>query len=294
MVNQSGFKIGYNDGRTITGDLISDAVNLGNMTVDSVTMAVATELIDWHMSGPGIMGIGSEAGEAMGFINSRSYSIWLDDLGAANGTILFGGYDTDKYTGNLTVLKILDADRLKVWWSSLTLTDSNGSITLLSDSFPYPASLDIGSSASHVPSGVWSKLCERFGVRNQNIGTDAYPNDAACVVPCDLGYGSLDFGFGGSNGTIVSVPFSELAPPGFNARTGEPLYYPNGTRMCLFGLTPGTDGDVFGDTLLRSAYVVYDLDNEKIAIAQSNVSSTSSNNIVEIPVGGLPFAGTGV
>jgi hypothetical protein len=39
-----------------------------------------------------------------------------------------------------------------------------------------------------------------------------------------------------------------------------------------------------GDTFLRSAYLVYDLENNEISIAQTNFNSTS-NNVVEIGTG---------
>jgi hypothetical protein len=41
---------------------------------------------------------------------------------------------------------------------------------------------------------------------------------------------------------------------------------------------------LLGDFFLRSAYVVYDLTNNRIGIAQSNLNSTTSN-IVEVPAG---------
>ena len=32
-------------------------------------------------------------------INTVAYSLWLNDLDASTGSILFGGIDTEKYTG---------------------------------------------------------------------------------------------------------------------------------------------------------------------------------------------------
>jgi hypothetical protein len=46
---------------------------------------------------------------------------------------------------------------------------------------------------------------------------------------------------------------------------------------------------VLGDTFLRSAYVVYDLQNNQISIAQTDFNATSSN-VVEITAGGVPGA----
>jgi hypothetical protein len=46
---------------------------------------------------------------------------------------------------------------------------------------------------------------------------------------------------------------------------------------------------VLGDTFLRSAYVVYDLQNNQISLAQTDFNATGSN-VVEITAGGVPGA----
>lgn len=336
MVEQAGFSISYADGTGADGDYLSDKVGLGGATVNNVTVAVATELYGWDLVSPSVMGIGFETKEAVTdtppypgvlrhmvaqqLINTRSYSLWLDDLGksnrvhsiyvltlisssalnlykltssteAATGTLLFGGYDTDKYTGNLTILEIqpdLDTgikDEFNVAWTSLTFTNSTGSVKLSSDSFKVPALLDSGTSFTYIPNGMYDRLAGHFG---------AYTNETnqQILVPCDVGEGSLDFGFGGSSTPIVSVPFSELAPLAYGSEMGHPIYLPEGSQACMFGLGPsdGEDEITLGDTFLRSAYVVYELDAKLIAMAQSNLNSTSSN-VVEIQAGPDPFGG---
>jgi len=74
--------------------------------------------------------------------------------------------------------------------------------------------------------------------------------------------------------------------------TGRQLTFTDGTPACLFGVSPaGSMVSVFGDTFLRSAYVVYDLDNNEISLAQTNFNSTGTD-IVEIVPGasGVPDA----
>jgi hypothetical protein len=68
-----------------------------------------------------------------------------------------------------------------------------------------------------------------------------------------------------------------------------------GRPVCILGIGPaGNSVAVLGDTFLRSAYVVYDLANNEISLAQTNFNSTSEN-IQEIQKGtdGVPNA-TGV
>jgi Eukaryotic aspartyl protease len=67
---------------------------------------------------------------------------------------------------------------------------------------------------------------------------------------------------------------------------------------CVFLLTSfvgvsdaGDSTSVLGDTFLRSAYVVYDIANNQISLAQTNFNATSSN-VKEIAAGasGVPNA----
>lgn len=59
----------------------------------------------------------------------------------------------------------------------------------------------------------------------------------------------------------------------------------DGSRACLFGLSPSGNGvNVLGDTFLRSAYVVYDINNNQISMAQSNFDPKGSD-VIEIGSG---------
>lgn len=53
---------------------------------------------------------------------------------------------------------------------------------------------------------------------------------------------------------------------------------PYDSPKCLFGILRFRDnGGLLGDTFLRSAYVVYNLDNNEISLAQSNFNATMSH-----------------
>ena len=218
--------------------------------------------------------------QSQGLISSRTYSLWLDDLEDSTGTVLFGGYDTAKYVGDLTLLDIQpdeqtgEIDSMTVAWTSLALTDDSGSTLITPDDFPLPAVLDSGTTLTVIPSDLFEQLSDYFGA----VPDESYGN----LVDCGIGgaNGSLDFEFGG--GPIISVPFVELAVPAFDD-DGNPLQFDDGTPACQFGVDQSPDGIsiLLGDTFLRSAYVVYDLDAQQIGIAQTNFNTTDSN-IVEI------------
>jgi Eukaryotic aspartyl protease len=208
----------------------------------------------------------------------------------STGTVLFGGYDSDKYSGQLTILEIYpDAQSgiissMTVAWTSLSVSDSSGTTLLSSGDFPLPAVLDSGTTLTVIPSDMYNQLANYFeAVSDRTYGV---------LVACSIGSvtGSLDFGFGGSSGPIISVSFSELAIPAFNEH-GNPLTFEDGSAACTFGLDATTQGEpiLLGDTFLRSAYVVYDLDSKQIGIAPT-VFNTTSSNIVEIGSGNVAGA----
>ena len=172
---------------------------------------------------------------------------------ASTGTILFGGYDTTKFSGSLTTLPIVPNDGgynvLQVDWSSLSLTDQSGTTTYTADGFSETSTLDSGTTLSKVPSDVFASLIQYFNLQAQSESDGSTEYYVDCSIASSQG--SIDFGF---SGVTIQVPFSELA-------------LSTGSDSCLFGLQPG-DG-VLGDTFLRSAYVLYDLGNDQISLAQT-------------------------
>ena len=70
---------------------------------------------------------------------------------------------------------------------------------------------------------------------------------------------------------------------------GDVPHFQNGEAACALGIDAAQGRPVlFGDTFLRSAYVVYDLVNNRIGIAQSNFNAGSSN-IVAFASSGAPI-----
>ena len=101
----------------------------------------------------------------------------------------------------------------------------------------------------------------------------------AVVVPCDLASvdGTLNYGFGGPGGPVIKVAVSDLVLP-LTLRSGRKPTFSDGTEACQLGIQPAGDLPILlGDTFLRSAYAVYDLANNRIALAQTDFNSTDSN-----------------
>lgn len=226
-----------------------------------------------------------------GLIQSTAYSLWLNDLDASTGSILFGGVNTGKFHGDLFSLPI---QKVQGAYSAFVITLTGFSMNLDSDgqpfdssSLPAPVLLDSGSSLTYLPEDITSTIFEDLGVvfsRRQGIGY------VPCNMPIDEGTG-FNFSFSGPS---IFVGMDEMI---FNtgSDSGPQPQFSNGDPACVFGIAPSTSAlSVLGDSFLRSAYVVFDLENNEISIAKTNFNSTE-DNIIEITKGkdGVPDA-TGV
>ena len=213
---------------------------------------------------PSVMGVGYASNEAItelqqpsypnlvdvmvseGLIESQTYSLYLDDIEASTGVILFGGVDFDKFSGTLQTLPINTDNgtysRLMITLTDMTIsTPDNPPVELGSSStFPLSVVLDSGSTLSHLPTFVVASLANIFDAQLQD---DLYilPNCDALFAP-----GTVDFFF---SGVQISVPFSEII---VDVGVTSPV--------CAIGIQAmDTPCGSLGDTFLRSAYVVYDL-----------------------------------
>jgi Eukaryotic aspartyl protease len=295
------FEIQYVDGSQISGDYISDVLNIGSTKLTQMTMAEATQAT----RGIGIMGVGYRSGESSaeldgftypnvvnvlkneGYISSLAYSLYLNDLEANTGSILFGGVDTDKFTGDLIALPVqLDSQTdsltsFTVAWTGLTVT-GGGKTSNLSPSAPVAAILDCGTTDLYVPDDIATAIFNGVGV----ITDPTYGN----VVKCSLANDDLTFSFqfGGANGPTINVALSEFVTPIPTANGLAPTF-DDGSAACAFAIgAAGSDPILFGDTFLRSAYVVYDIETNIIALAQTNFDHLGSSNVKEISGGQIP------
>jgi hypothetical protein len=231
-------------------------------------------------------------------IQSRTYSLYLDDIDASTGSILFGGVDTDKFSGTLSTFPINTdgsgtANQFVITLTGLSLSPPSGSTTGIGSSslFPVNVLLDSGSSYISLPTGMATALATAMGATfSRQLGGYLLPN-----CNSQFSSGSLNFFF---SGVQISVPYDELIVNP-TATDGSTFLYNDGSPACMLGILSGTSDNiaVLGDTFLRSAYVVYDLvtppliecrlifqDNQEISLAPTKFNSTSSN-VLAIPSG---------
>jgi len=110
---------------------------------------------------------------------------------------------------------------------------------------------------------------------------------------CDCKYrnnnDSLTVEFAGK--VTINVPARQFIVPIYDPETNKPQYLDTAGKQqaCAFMLTPSSpSGQGFltiGDAILRSMYVVYDLDNGQISLAQAELDSSKEPDIVPVQAG---------
>lgn len=312
----SDFDISYLDGTGSSGDYITDTFAIGGASIKALQMGYATQTV----RGTGIMGISYSASEStldnypnlidqfeqQGLISTKAYSLYLNDFRSESGSILFGGIDTDKFIGNLSSMPIVQTQTsngtsgysvLAVALNSMTANPGSGAnkspVSLGGQ--PLPAILDSGTTLSYLPSTVAASLFSAIGAYTDDLVTGYTFID--CDGPSDLTV-TLSLG----QGATIVLPASQIVLDVFAGMQSQiPSNVPF-SNACLFGfqdigsasssslsamaatqIAASSDSSfaLLGDTFLRSTYAVYDLTNNEIGLAQSNLNSSTSS-IVEI------------
>ncbi|KAK0099895.1 hypothetical protein ONS95_013279 [Cadophora gregata] len=292
----SDFNISYVDGSGAAGDYVTDTFSIGTSSLRKLQFGVGYV----SSSSEGILGIGYEVNEVQvgragkapyrnlpsqmvedGLIQSNAYSLWLNDLDANTGSILFGGVDTGKYLGTLETLPI-QAEGGFFAEFLITLTAVSFGNIVIAKNQAQAVLLDSGSSLTYLPDAMTEAIYEQVDAQY-----DA--SQGAAYVPCSLADNATTLNFTFS-GPMISVPMDELVIVVTSA-SGRQLTFSDGTPACLFGIAPaGSSTSVMGDTFIRSAYLVYDLANNEISMAQTNFNSTTTN-VVEITTGATSVPG---
>lgn len=289
------------------GDYFRDTFTIANASVANLTMGLGLDTTIAY----GLLGIGYSLNEAIidkedaisaeylnlpalmmheGLIVTNAYSLWLNDLDASTGSILFGGVDTQKYVGNLTRVPVIrnaitdQYDSLIVGLRSISAVSSSGVDRLTSEQDPIKVVLDSGTTLSYLPTDIAQQMWTETGA------TYVAPMGMA-LIPCNMerSTGYFTFNFGGEGGPSIRVDMNELVL-GLVVSGPAPTFSSGqyaGQEACEFGVQNTTGTNLLGDTFLRSAYVVYDLSNNEIGLAQTDFNATESNIVAFASQGAL-------
>ncbi|KAI7264318.1 hypothetical protein KC345_g8853 [Hortaea werneckii] len=256
------FDIAFGDGSTATDEYGEDTVGIGDVRIENVQFGLAKGLYITTGYAVGLMGSGysylepieytddlypdiAEVLRATGVTNSRLYSVYLNDLSDISGTILFGGIDPSKYTGDLVTLNILpDALTGGIAMFLTAVTDlaittdgettdlfSGGSTGLdayKAYDYSLPVLLDTGAAAWQVPSSRYDTYIAPAFPFVDPLGY------CGCSHREDDIHLTVVFG-----GTIpIRVPLTDFLVPIYNATSREPIPYTEYEDTCALLIVP--------------------------------------------------------
>ena len=212
------FNISYVDGSGSSGAYGTDNLQIGGVTLKNLQLGLGNS----STSAEGILGIGYPVNEVavnrqnaqpypntpalmvqQGLINSNAYSLWLNDLDANTGNILFGGVNTDHYHGSLQTVPIVqESGTFAEFIIVLTAVGNGGTAATLASNQDIPVLLDSGSSLSYLPDDLTQTIYNHYKAQYDE-------NQGAAFVNCDLANSddSLVFTFSSPS---ISVGLSEL------------------------------------------------------------------------------------
>ncbi|KAH6653815.1 aspartic peptidase domain-containing protein [Truncatella angustata] len=213
------------------------------------------------------------------YTNSRLFGLELGAQGspqiAVTGQIVFGGLDTNKFSGKLGKVEVDIADpHYRVNLSSVSHRAPTSLASTIITSSPLSVVMDSGTTLSIFPRDIVELFASHFPGA-------VYDGDGGYRVPCchQSLPGSLDFTFGDVS---ISVPYSEFI---WNAG-----FY-NDQEHCQLGVqwdtTPDTNKNnnfiILGDTFMRATYMVFDQDND--ALYMSNYVKCGDSSLVAVKNG---------
>ncbi|AET39316.1 pepsin-like aspartic protease Ecym_4251 [Eremothecium cymbalariae DBVPG len=293
--NHTEFYISYGDTSFASGEWGTDKLDLGDLNADGLTFAVATA----SNSSVAVLGIGLTGIEVTrasgdngyeydnlpivlkrnGVIDKTAYSLYLNDLDATSGSVLFGAVDHSKYTGTLATVPLVNVNarygfpkpiELHITLNGLGFSSGKKRGTI--SATKVPALLDSGTTLSYFPTELAAAIASNVGaVWNARLRKFLIPCSQAKRNNIDLIYN-----FGGVEITSPLVNY---------------LSETNVEDVCLLGIVPTSSNDIIlGDVFLTSVYTVYDLEALEVSIAQAAYGASAEKENIEVIKSTVPGA----
>lgn len=282
------FRIKYGDHSFAEGSFGKDQLTLGDVTVQDMKFGIGT----LANSTIGILGIGLKANEAtrgrngssmfeydnlpillkqQGHINKVAYSLFTNGASEEQGNLIFGGVDGSKYEGGLWTVPLENLRPARheqpaeftIQTQEITVSTDGCNEQDVNNGTSVTALLDSGTTLTYLPEHIISSIAEKFSA-------DFSPDVGGYVQPCNFASQDhfITYYF---SGVPIKVNLRETYFPVI-LNSGKPLTNDQGDEMCLLGFTPVKDArdSILGNSFLRSAYVVFDLENLEISLGQSS------------------------
>ncbi|KAG0173294.1 hypothetical protein DFQ28_005959 [Apophysomyces sp. BC1034] len=224
---------------------------------------------------------------AQKLISQPLFSVYMNNADAQGwaGEIIFGGVDNSKYSGDIIYLPVApskDKNEFYKYWSvygqGIQVQNGNGSSPEFSFAAPEHFIFDTGASLSYFPPDTAEAIVRSVMGRDNYIYDKsggmyrvncqaAAKNEASLVIKFSQS-GNID-----SKPVKITIPGSKLAISVENLPLEKSTY-------CAFAVAPTSgfaetntfppDMYLIGDSVLRHAYLVFDLGQNRIGLAKAN------------------------
>lgn len=290
--NDTSFTIKYGIGNA-QGLWVTDTMTIGGATVQNMPFGLATQAD----VAQGIVGIGRREAEStvksgnyeydnlpwmlknQGVTKSAAYSLYLGDYNNPKGTLLFGGVDKSKVMGQkLHKCGISHRKHLAV---TLQGMKSNGRDKSQMLKYARPAVLDSGTTMSYFSDDVLANIHESFNANPSFTIGQKYYCDCNITDVLWMNFGCTQIAvpayyFLWPIETVVNKVVSFLAFPA------------NSCYLSFEKASKDMDYYLLGDNILRAMYLVYDLEDNIIAMGQADPNDAPAD-LEAITPGHIPL-----
>lgn len=291
------FQISYGDSSAANGLWAVETLTVGGQKVANFDFGYAQNA----SSGLAVLGIGPAGNEAStdnspswtydnlphklkseGITSSTAYSLWLNSQQSTKGSIMFGGYDRAKIHGDLFTLPLVPTVNKE------TVTEFAVELEAVRiDGKHYGSKstvvLDSGTTMTLLPKEQVEPIIKMTGA-NYSTEVNSY------IFNCSDSPkgGTVDFVF--ADKLAITVQLTDLFSV-LRYNDGSADTYVDGTLVCVVNLQVASKKgpSILGASFLRSAYVVYDIDNSQVSLgnAKFNISDSDIVNLGPLGVGNL-------
>lgn len=283
-------------GESWTGYYGEDMVQFGAVTLYNQTIALVEDTYSGLVLTDGVLGVGyatfngdgdsSQYRSVLGNLVDQGYTqsrlvALSPSSNDSDGTIIFGAIDTSAYDGPLYFLNALPVEGYSapgnpfVTLTGITAENGGNALNLsestLSDGVP--VLIDTTASLSSLPYTTIVELATQLNA--------LYSSDLdVWVQSCSLRNltGTVNFRF---QEAVIKVPIHDILVPLYRGVDGSEEYtFENGEPACALAFVDSESMgySMFGQTFLNSVYLVMDVDNYRVGLAQAKVPNNTSES----------------
>ncbi|KAJ6454092.1 aspartic peptidase A1 [Mycena vitilis] len=258
--NGSEFSIQYGSG-SMEGFVSNDVLTIGDLEISKQDFAEATKepgLAFAFGKFDGILGLAYDTISVnhitppfysmmnAGLIDEPMFSFRIGPSEEDGGEVIFGGIDTDAYTGNITYVPV----RRKAYWEVELKAVTFGNIELKLENTG--AAIDTGTSLIALPTDIAEMLNTQIGATKSSNGQ--FTVDCAKVPSLP----ELSFTFGSTKFPLKGTDYIvNVQGTCFSSFTALDINLPGGSLW------------IVGDVFLRKYFTVYDLGRNAVGFALS-------------------------